>query len=1168
MEPNIMADSAVDPAALDEFFRRWEASGAAERANYSMFLNELCDLLDVPRPDPAGPDDEKNAYVFERAVPFPNPDGTTTVKRIDLYKRDCFVLEAKQGSNKVAEPEAFSLSPQKKTRRGTAVRGTAGWDAAMYEAKGQAELYVRNLPASEHNPPFITVVDVGHTIELFSDFSRQGRTYIPFPDPGTHRIKLRDLADEKIRERLKLVWIEPLALDPSRRTAKVTREVAAKLAELARSLEQSGYAPDLVAHFLMRCLFTFFAEDVGLLPQNCFTSMLTKLRDESRTDVFPDMASSLWATMKTGGFSPILLGKILRFNGSLFEQATALPLNDDQLGLLIDAGEKQWREVEPAIFGTLLERALDKNERHKLGAHFTPRAYVERLVLPTIVEPLREQWANVQAAAVTLAKSNDLPGARKVITEFLEALCATIILDPACGTANFLYVAMEHMKRLEGEVWDMLRGLGETQSVFEGTGHAVDPHQFLGIEINPRAAAIAELVLWIGYLQWHFRTFGARMPAEPIIKPFHNIECRDAVLEYDRKEPVLDGELKPVTRWDGRTFKKHSVTGEDVPDESARTLVYRYANPRKAAWPKADYVVGNPPFLGNWTMRTALGDGYAETLRSTYPELPESVDYVTFWWQRAAELVHSGVVRRFGLITTNSIRQTFGRRVIEAHIDATPPISLVYAVPDHPWVDDSQGADVRIAMTVGTAGKVDGLLERIVAEETDGHGELRASFSKHTGRINADLTVGVDVTQTVSLHANERLSCPGVKLHGSGFIVTRDEAKALGLGTIPGVEHHIRPYLNGRDLNQRSRKLMVIDLLGLSVEDVRTRFPEIHQRLLNRVKPERQAKASGGTRDSIEYAKNWWLFGKPRNEFRPALKRLNRYIATTETSRHRFFVFVDPFVLSDNKLIMVALDDGFYLGVLSSRSHVTFATAAGGWLGIGNDSVYVKTRSFETFPFPDCTDALRTRISGLGEALDAHRKRQQSRFEMLTMTDMYNVLAKLRSKERLTEKEKNIHEQGLVSGLKQIHDDLDAAVSGAYGWPQDLSDDEILRRLVELNRERAEEEKRGGVRWLRPEYQNPQGAHEAAATQSELPISQEIVRSPVVKVDKRPWPKTLPERAQAVRAVLAENPAGLTPEQLAQLFMRANSKLVSDLLQTLVSLGQARDVEGGRYVAT
>ncbi len=213
-----------------------------------------------------------------------------------------------------------------------------------------------------------------------------------------------------------------------------------------------------------------------------------------------------------------------------------------------------------------------------------------------------------QAAAVTLAKGGQLPEARKEVSGFLGELCNTTILDPACGTANFLYVAMEHMKRLEGEVRDMLHSLGETQTVFEGTGHSVDPHQFLGIEINPRAAAIAELVLWIGYLQWHFRTFGARMPAEPIIKPFHNIECRDAILTYDRKETILDKNLKPLTRWDGITFKEHPATGESIPDESARISVYRYLNPRKAAWPKADFVIGNPPYLGARRIRLALGD--------------------------------------------------------------------------------------------------------------------------------------------------------------------------------------------------------------------------------------------------------------------------------------------------------------------------------------------------------------------------------------------------------------------------------------------------------------------------------------------------------------------------------------------------------------------------------
>jgi len=319
-------------------------------------------------------------------------------------------------------------------------------------------------------------------------------------------------------------------------------------------------------------------------------------------------------------------------------------------------------------------------------------------VLPTIVEPLREQWSNVQAAAVTLAKGGQLPEARKEVSGFLDELCNTTILDPACGTANFLYVAMEHMKRLEGEVRDMLHSLGETQTVFERTGHSVDPHQFLGIEINPRAAAIAELVLWIGYLQWHFRTFGAKMPAEPIIKPFHNIECRDAVLEYDRKEPVLDADCKPVTRWDGQTLKKHHVTGEDVPDESARTLVFRYVNPRRGEWPKADFVVGNPPYIGNKRMRPVLGDGYVESLRASHADVPGSADLVMYWWDCASKMLLKGEAKRFGFITTNSITQSFNRRILQTHLVGGGRIA--FAIADHPWVDSVDGAAVRVAMTV------------------------------------------------------------------------------------------------------------------------------------------------------------------------------------------------------------------------------------------------------------------------------------------------------------------------------------------------------------------------------------------------------------------------------------------------------------------------------------
>ena len=225
-------------------------------------------------------------------------------------------------------------------------------------------------------------------------------------------------------------------------------------------------------------------------------------------------------------------------------------------------------------------------------------------------------------------------------------------------------------------------------------------------------------------------------------------------------------------------------------------------------------------------------------------------------------------------------------------------------------------------------------------------------------------------------------------------------SRCLGLGRISGLERHIRPYLNGRDLNQRSRGLMVIDLFGLSVDHVQSRFPEVYQWILNRVKPEREAKAAGGTRDSLQYARQWWLFGKTRNEFRPALSGLDHYTATTETSRHRFFVFLDASILSDNKLITIALNDGFYLGVLSSRLHVAYSVATGGWLGVGNDSVYVKTRCFETFPFPACPEAQKERIRTLAESLDNHRKRQQSQFSSLSITDSIMLLQRSDPKSR------------------------------------------------------------------------------------------------------------------------------------------------------------------------
>lgn len=1145
--------------AVTAFIERWRLSSAAERANFQSFFSELCGVLDVPPPDPTRPDDADNAYVFERNVTFHYPDGTSSPgRRIDCYRRNCFVCEGKQGAdgstNNEAPLSAEIAARRKYQKRGTATRGTAAWDEAMLRAFGQAEQYARALPAEEGRPPLLLIIDVGHTIEIYSEFTRTGGAYVPFPDARSHRIPLERLADPDVRAMLRLAWLDPLALDPTRRSARVTREIAQNLGRLAQSLERSGHDPARVAAFLMRSLFTMFAEDVELLPKDSLTRLLESLR--GHPEQFGPMIEELWGRMKTGGFSTVLREQILRFNGALFEDTAALPLNDDQLALFIEASRADWRDVEPAIFGTLLERALDPHERHKLGAHYTPRAYVERLIFPVIIEPLRAEWDAVKAAALTLDRQEKPEEAAEVIRAFHRRLCELRVLDPACGTGNFLYVTLDHLKRLEAEVLDTLeRVVGESTAALDLAGFTVDPHQFLGLEVNPRAAAIAELVLWIGHLQWHFRTHGRVAPPEPIVKAFHNIACRDAVLAWDAITPVVDDNGAPVTRWDGRTKKPHPITGEDVPDDTATVPVVRYDKPRPADWPSADYIVGNPPFLGPARMREALGDGYVEALRSVYPAVPDSADFVMFWWHKAAELVRAGHVPRFGFITTNSLRQTFNRRVLENHL--AHGVALDCAIPDHPWVDSADGAAVRIAITVASHGSHAGKLVEVTSEHSTDNGEVEVTLAKTSGLIHPDLTIGANVSGAGPLQANANLTSRGVMLFGSGFIVTREEAAKLGLGRIAGLERHIREYRNGKDLTSRPRDVMVIDLFGLSADVVKTKFPEVYQWVHDKVKPERDAN-----RDE-QISQNWWLHGRTRGEIRKAIANLSRYIATVETAKHSLFVFLDESVLPDNRLVAIASDDAYTLGVLSSHIHVAWALAAGGTLE--DRPVYNKTRCFETFPFPEATEAQRARIRELGEALDAHRKRQQAQHPKLTITDMYNVMAKLRSGEPLNAKEQTIHEQGLVSVLRQIHDDLDAAVAETYGLPADASDDAILTHLVTLNAQRAAEESRGIIRYLRPEFQNPSAA--PAQLAAELDVAPASVSAAPTAKPTLPWPKTLPEQARAVRQALAQQTSPASAADLAKQFKGARSKTVDELLATLVSLGHAREVGDDRYLA-
>lgn len=1144
---------------ISEFANYWRDRDGSERANYQIFINQLCDVIGAPRPEASTDDERLNDYVFERRVRALDIEGEDTRNNyIDCYKRNCFVLEAKQskkrqrGEASAGTGDLFGLLPT------ASQPAKASWDRLMRQARAQAERYAKALPSDHGWPPFLVIVDVGHVIETYADFTGLGKAYLPFPDSRTHRIKLDDLESAEIRERLKAIWENPAALNPATRRAEVTRDIAQRLARVARRLEKT-YAPKTVALFLMRCLFTAFAEDVGLLPEDAFLKVLQTAL--AHPEHLPRYLTPLWRSMDKGAdFDPMVHAPVRHFNGGLFKNAEALALDHESIGELIAACRRDWSNVEPAIFGTLLENALDKRERGQLGAHFTPRAYVERLVIPTVIEPLREDWTVALALAEEARAKGDKDGAIAHIAEFHRKLCHTRVLDPACGTGNFLYVALELMKRLEGEVLVAMEEMGGgAQANLDIAGHSVGPQQFIGLEKNPRAVPIAELVIWIGHLQWHLRERGPESLSEPILKPYNTIREGDAVLAWSRSEPVRDENGHIRTKWDGITKKEDPLTGRLIPDETARVEVMTFHDPKPATWPEAEFIVGNPPFIGGKDLRQELGDGYAEALWKVYPHMPGGADYVMYWWDKAAELVRNKQARRFGFITTNSITQTFSRRVIQRHLDAKAPLHIGFAIPDHPWADGEGTAAVRVAMTVGLSGDGKGLLKEVVREgqAPDRDGAVPVDLVLRKGVIHANLTIGANVSATSLLLSNGGLSSPGVKLHGRGFIISPAQACTLGLGAVDGLDQHIRRYSNGRDMTARSRGVMVIDLFGLSEQEVRRRFPSVYQWIKDNVRDERLAKAS--TPDGKKYAEDWWIFGKARPDLRSALSGVARYIATVETSKHRIFQFLDRSILPDNMLICIAVDDPFFLGVLSSKWHVNWAVSAGGTLE--DRPRYNKTRCFDTFPFPNATPNQKLIIGNFAEELDDHRKqvlaKHSSRF---TLTALYNVLEKRRARAELTPAEREVYDLGQVGVMLDLHERIDAAVAEAYGWPADLPDSEVLARLVALNAERHEEEQRGVVRWLRPEFQNPEGRTAPVQITADLGVANDTAKRPA-------WPRVPAEQVQALLAVLRATNRAEEAESIARRFKGARAPRTRELLDVLVSIGQARQVGVNRYAA-
>jgi hypothetical protein len=951
----------------EEFVAKWKASKLKERSASQEHFLDLCRLLG--QPTPAEADSDGSWYTFERgAAKHGGGQGFA-----DVWMRGHFAWEYK------------------------------GKHANLAKAYDQLLRYRSAL----ENPPLLVVSDM-ETIEIHSNFTGTPEVI--------HSVTLDDMRDVAVRQKLVCLFTEPERFRPGVTTAEITQAAAEKFAALAQTLRERGHEAHRVAHFLSKLLFCLFAEDVGLLPK----LIVTKMVDAAGKDVdrFNTMLASLLKTMNTGG--NFGAEWIPWFNGGLFNDEEVVPLVQEDVPILKEASGLDWSKIEPSIFGTLFERGLDPSKRSQLGAHYTPRSDIERVINSVMLDPLRREWAAVQArVADQLAKIRPKTtkaaetkirnGAAAMIREFLDGQvrCAKV-LDPACGSGNFLYVALEALHELEKEG---LLALADVEGGQLSLDIQVGPHQVLGIEVNPYAAELAQVTVWIGHLQWFLRNgFGFRK--DPVLQTLHMIENRDAVL-----------------------------TNDGTP----------------ATWPEANYIIGNPPFLGNYRMRAELGDDYTERMRSAYAgRVPGGAELVMYWFEKAREQIERGQARRAGFVGTNSVSGIANRKVLE-RIRETGRIFSAWS--DEPWV--VEGAAVRIALVCFS--------DRECPDEPqlDGH---------QVPDIFADLTASTgdgsnsDFSNARQLRSNAAVSFMGASKKGP-FDIPGDLARQwLRLPSNPNGRQNsavVRPWSNGSDLVRRSSDSWIVDFGTAMSEEDASLFEAPFAYVEEHVKPEREKNKRAS------YRSYWWRHAEARPSMRAALSGLSRFIATPTMSKHRLFAWIDSRVLPDQQLIVIARDDDTTFGILHSKIHELWSLRMCTFLGVGNDPRYTSTTTFETFPFPEglspsvpaddfAADPRAQAIATAAKRLDELRQNWLNPPELVKRVPEVvpgfpdrpvpvddSAAAELK-KRTLT----NLYNQR-PAWLVNAHKKLDEAVAAAYGWPSDLSDDEILSRLLALNLERA-----------------------------------------------------------------------------------------------------------------
>ena len=945
------------------FIAKWRGNSLSEKAGAQSHFLDLCDVLGVAKPN-----DPEN-YCFERGATRTGAGHGWA----DVWKRGAFAWESK--------------APGKDL--GAALKQLMTYALAL------------------DNPPLLVVSDRSR-IEIHTHF-----TGTP---SEVHSIPLEDIGQPENLQKLRWLFEAPERFKPKLTTYAVTEEAASKMGKLAERLNAKGRAPLQTAHFLIQCVFCMFAEDARLLPEKLFETVL----DRSNPDGTKAQTrlTALFEAMREGG--DFAMNDIPWFNGGLFKQIDVPPLATEDVVQLLEAARMGWGEIEPAILGTLFERGLNPDMRSQLGAHYTDPATHLKLIRPVIEAPLLAEWLAVKTRIAALLEKHGQGGkgsksardeAQNLFIRFIQRLKAYRVLDPACGSGNFLYLALKTLKDLEHRANLEAEALGLHRELVIETS----PANVLGIELNPYAAELARVTVWIGEIQWML-AHGYALRRDPILQPLDHIENRDAVLAYRQIDSSSEIYCEPL-------------------------------------WPDADGIVGNPPFLGDKKMRAELGDEYTQALRRQYESrVPGGADFVTYWFEKARSQIEAGKTQRVGLVATNSIRGGASRKVLE-RIVATAPIYEAWS--DEAWINN--GAAVRVSLVCFGDGK---------GAVLDGH---------PVTEIHADLTAGsetsgaLDLTLAKQLAENARVAFIGTQKTGA-FDISGDLARQWLKQPNPNGRPNsdvVKPWANGQDLTRRSSDTWIIDFgIGQSESDA-----SLFEIPFNYIQEHVQS-GRDGKRETV--AAKWWLHTRPRPDMRQALAGLPRFLVTPRVAKHRVFVWLAATVLPDSRLTVIARSDDIFMGILSSRFHTSWSLATCSWHGVGNDPTYNAQSVFETFPFPAGLTPRDTPTGPQAEAIAATAAQLNALRETWLNPPEWVNWVRTKEEELAGFPPRPVAKPGHEAELKKrtltnlynahpawldnAHRELDAAVAAAYGWTDyspEMTDEEILRRLLELNQDRA-----------------------------------------------------------------------------------------------------------------